>query len=146
LLSSHGVPPHIPEQEVLELLGQVFYAMGDLPQAGRYWFLTERSGEDADKARSALFARYGTGSTLLAVLPFGHGLDTYPEVVRSRAEALDVDQREVERRLSKASGRPAAIPRGSRITDWLIGAFFVLLLVTLLVGFVTVLKFLFGLL
>jgi hypothetical protein len=35
-------------QELLDLLGEVHYRMGDLPEAGRYWLLTERTGPEVD--------------------------------------------------------------------------------------------------
>ncbi len=41
------------DQEVLELLGLVHYAMGALPAAGLAWLLTAREGEDVDAARAA---------------------------------------------------------------------------------------------
>jgi hypothetical protein len=54
-------------QEVLGLLGEVLFAMGDLPAAGRYWYLTERSGEDVNSAHAALIEKAGANSDRLLV-------------------------------------------------------------------------------
>jgi hypothetical protein len=45
-------------QEVMELLGDVLFRMGDWPEAGRYWFHTERNDENAQVAFHAFWVRY----------------------------------------------------------------------------------------
>ena len=56
----HGLLQADPSnQEILGQLGEVCFRMGDLPQAGRYWYLTERSGEDVDLAALAFEERFG---------------------------------------------------------------------------------------
>ena len=46
------------DTEALELLGEVQYAMRDLPAAGAAWFGTGRRGEDVDTAIGAWRERY----------------------------------------------------------------------------------------
>jgi hypothetical protein len=47
------------DAEALELLGEVSYAMRDLPAAGAAWFGTARRGTDVDEAVEAWRERYG---------------------------------------------------------------------------------------
>lgn len=89
----HGLFSADPSnQEVLELLGEVYFRMGDLPQAGRYWYLTERGGEDAEVARQAFQERFGaTVFSTAESLPVGAALDAYPTEVQERLRALIAD-------------------------------------------------------
>ena len=75
-------------QAVLDLLGEICFAMGDLPAAGGYWFLTERSGTDVDAALGAMNERFPTPSALFTALPVKAALDAYPASVRARLERL----------------------------------------------------------
>lgn len=86
----HGVFVSRPgDQSVLELLGEVHFLMGDLPQAARFWMLTERSGPDVDAAIAAFEERYARdpGSALVA-LPIKVSISQYPPDVRNRIEAM----------------------------------------------------------
>lgn len=47
------------DAEALELLGEVNYAMRDLPAAGAAWFGTARRGKDVDEAVEAWRERHG---------------------------------------------------------------------------------------
>ncbi len=47
------------DAEALELLGEVSYAMRDLPAAGAAWFGTGRRGKDVDEAVEAWRERHG---------------------------------------------------------------------------------------
>jgi hypothetical protein len=77
------------DQEVLELLGDVHYRMGDLPAAGRWWYLTERAGPEVDAALDALQERTGGhAGALVTTLPFRPPLDQYPESVQRRLKEL----------------------------------------------------------
>lgn len=77
-----------PDQRVLDLLGEVLFEMGDLPQAGRYWYLTERQGPDVDQALAALHERFGDGPNLVHALPVKSPVSAYPPAVRARLETL----------------------------------------------------------
>lgn len=60
--------------EILELLGDVYFRMGDWPEAGHYWFPTERTGADVELALRAYHERFGADASprlrrLLARLP-----------------------------------------------------------------------------
>ena len=46
------------DPEALELLGEVHYAMGDMPAAGAAWFGTGRRGKDVDEAVEAWRERH----------------------------------------------------------------------------------------
>lgn len=79
-------------QEVLLLLGEVFYKMGDLPEAGRYWFLTERNDGLAQEALMAYRERCGKNPCImLKQLPIRVHFDKYGPVALKRVQAL-VDQ------------------------------------------------------
>jgi len=75
--------------DVLDMLGAVHFAMGDLPLAARYWWLTERDDEHAVSARSAFHERFGTrAANVLGALPRPAAPEHYPPGVRARLEAL----------------------------------------------------------
>ena len=77
------------DQVVLDLLGSVWFAMGDMPQAGRHWWLTERKDENATAARDAFYERFGSDARgVLRALPRPARPEHYPESVRVRLEAL----------------------------------------------------------
>jgi hypothetical protein len=94
------------DQAVLEMLGEVHFLMGDLPEAGRCWFLIERFGPDVERAREALVERYGNDPALvLESIPFGGELERYPALVRSRIEELAEQAGKRGRPLLKARRR-----------------------------------------
>lgn len=73
------------DQAVLELLGEVYFEMGELPAAGSSWILTERSGEDYELAMSALLERHSSDPVaLLRTIPVGCDLERYPLASRER--------------------------------------------------------------
>ena len=86
-----ALPAHGADQELLGLLGEVFYAMGDHPQAGRFWALTERDDEAARLARAALEER--TGGLVARQLVVRAPLEAYPPAVADRLRALGVQPR-----------------------------------------------------
>jgi len=76
-------------QDALELLGEVHHAMGDLPQAGRYWILTERTGPDVDEALAAFEERWGRDvGEKLKMVPYREPAEDYPPPARERIAAL----------------------------------------------------------
>ena len=76
-------------QDVLDMLGAVWFEMGDLPQAGRHWWLTERDDEKAATARTAFYERFGhRAHEVLRSLPRPARPEHYPVAVRGRLEEL----------------------------------------------------------
>lgn len=76
-------------QEVLELLGEVFYKMGDLPEAGRYWYLTECSDELVQDAVHTFRERCGSNPCImLKQLPIREHLEKYGPVALKRLQEL----------------------------------------------------------
>ena len=64
---------------LLELAGQVFFQMGDLPRAGAYWFLTDKDGPEVEAALVALKERHGNGALgLVHALPVGDAIEAFP--------------------------------------------------------------------
>lgn len=88
-----GTHPH--SQDALGLLGEVCLRMGDLPAAGRYWYLTEdRGGAAGEQARKAFEERCGgSARQIVDVLPLEPPLDGYPPPVRERLERLAEEAR-----------------------------------------------------
>jgi hypothetical protein len=77
------------DQDLLSRIGELHYAMGELPEAGRYWWLTELDDDAAHAARAAFHERYGnTPPTILAALPHPGTPELYPPGVRARLERL----------------------------------------------------------
>ncbi len=76
-------------QEVLDLLGEVLFEMGDLPEAGKYWLLTARCDGRFEAAKNALVERNGGRKGTLAVsLPVRAELEEYPVIVQERLADL----------------------------------------------------------
>jgi hypothetical protein len=102
-------------QDVLGLLGDVFFAMGDLPQAGRYWWLTERDDDRAAAGREAFHERYGKDPyAFVRALPTKLALEAYPDAVRARLD--DFIHEDSLNRLAWAS-RPLT-PRAALDGGW----------------------------
>jgi hypothetical protein len=77
------------DQQVLGMLGEVLFAMGDLPAAGRCWYLTERTGADVDAAMAAMERRHGRGALeLTRALSVVAPIHAYPPAVQVRLFAL----------------------------------------------------------
>ncbi len=76
------------DPEVLDLLGQVLFDMGDLPAAGRYWYLCERDDDPARRAREAFEARWGDHASRARQLPVYAPLAAYPPTVQTRVRDL----------------------------------------------------------
>lgn len=94
-LASYAVSgPYLPE--ALALLGTVCHRMGDLPEAGRFWLLSDAEGEEVERA-VALFAsmhQKGGPRRLAAQLPKRvrlASLDVYPAPARRRILALGLE-------------------------------------------------------
>ena len=80
------------DQEVLDLLGEVLYDMGDLPSAGRYWMLTAREGPPVEAAITALFEQCGGSALVVAQrLPIVAPSTAYPPAVHKRLAQLPAD-------------------------------------------------------
>jgi hypothetical protein len=78
------------DQEILELLGEVYFRMGDGPAAWRYWVLTSRQGPDAEAAELAFHERFGRAglSDQLSQIPARESIESYPHAARERLRAL----------------------------------------------------------
>ncbi len=75
--------PH--DAEILDLLGETFWRMGDHPAAARYWILVGRSGPEAETARLAFEER--TGGSLraqLSEIPARVPLEAYPDAAQGQ--------------------------------------------------------------
>src|SRR6267378_5768805 len=72
-------------QPTLERLGDVYFRMGDMPQAGRAWFLTTREGPQWQAAEVAFYERYGKNpANVVAALRVGAAIDRFPAKVQER--------------------------------------------------------------
>jgi hypothetical protein len=134
------------DQVVLDLLGSVWYAMGDLPQAGRHWFLTERSDALATSARAAFHDRFGhDAAAVLRALPRPAAPTEYPDSVRLRLEELASIAGATDRRWYPEGWKPSWwrdeepwSPADSRWEAVRNVVTFLALLIPFLVGFVAI--------
>lgn len=99
------------DPEILDLLGQVLYDMGDLPAAGRYWYLTDRDDDAAEAARAAFATRWGDDASQARQLPLYAPLSSYPAAVRERIAHLVPS-------LPRRSGRVVEGAPGDRSPRW----------------------------
>jgi hypothetical protein len=79
--------PH--NQLVIDLLGDVHLAMGDVPAAGRVLMLSARNDDRAREARAVFESRQGARPyALAAAIPASPPLDRYPAAVQDRLGAV----------------------------------------------------------
>jgi hypothetical protein len=90
------------DAEALELLGEVNYAMRDLPAAGAAWFGTTRRGKDVDEAVEAWRERHGDH--------FPQMWSSLPRAVREREGNKRVDA--LRRRAEQAKSTAPRPPHG----------------------------------
>lgn len=64
-----GLLRHRVDFEVLDLLAEVYYDMGDLPAAGALWFVTGRDDERARASVDAWHERHGDGRARWQSIP-----------------------------------------------------------------------------
>lgn len=91
-----GVRAHRPHDvEVLAILGDAWWQLGDARRAGRYWFLTDREGPEVDAAVAAwrLASRAADRARLLQMQPPDQ--HRYPPAALARVAEL-VDEVAVE--------------------------------------------------
>ena len=113
--------------------------MGDLPAAGRYWFLTERQGDDVAAATVAMYERYGRdAASVRRALPLQRPLTAYPPTIQQRVVELErASGREWSDR-----GRGAAFRSESLVGRTLVPAIIIALTVGVwCVGVIAVLAF-----
>ena len=91
------------DAEALELLGEVNYAMRDLPAAGAAWFGTARRGKDVDEAVEAWRERHGDH--------FAQMWSSLPRSVREREGNKRVDALRRRAEQDKASATTGSSPR-----------------------------------
>lgn len=82
--------------EVLALLGAVCQRMGDVPEAGRFWLLSDAEGEEVERAVALFVSLHEQGGPrrLVAQLPRRTrlaSLEAYPEAARRRILALGLE-------------------------------------------------------
>jgi hypothetical protein len=76
-------------QWALDQLGTVYFRMGDLPQAGRVWFLTPKDGPEWEAAEAAFYERYGRKpGNVVAALNIRAAMERFPPKVRERLRTL----------------------------------------------------------
>lgn len=77
------------EEAPYVLLGEIYFAMKDLPRAGAAWMLTTYAGPERERADAAFNKRYGTdGVNVLKALKPRAPSELYPEPVRERLKSL----------------------------------------------------------
>ena len=133
--------PH--DQEVLELLGDVYLQMGDYPAAGRFWALTCNESPESRAAWEALKTEARTPAELLSRIPAREPWASYPEPVQRRLNDLrDQVSRGARREAEDLEADNTAAGVGSALTVALLVAATVGVWV---VGVIAVVRFVTGL-
>lgn len=136
------------DDAVLGMLGEVCFAMRDLPAAGAAWFGTTRQGDDVDAALAAWFERFGHDpDELWRTLPWAvRESARAPRVVELARSVTRAERRRRPRFRPGEEAWPPVLPRtaAERAADLLapvvglsFGAFF---LACLVVGALTILR------
>jgi hypothetical protein len=137
---------HSTDQALLDRLGDVYYKMGDLPQAGRFWWLTPRDDEAASKARDAFYERFGTGPIgVLSALHRPARPELYPPPVEVKLRELVTAASNAGMKWNPRDWSPAGeAPQGpaesvqNRAAAWFAVSVILFLLVSLGVGVATI--------
>jgi hypothetical protein len=80
------------DPEILDLLGDIYFLMGDLPRAGAVWMLTDREDDRSRAANLALRERHGGDARLIVrALPLRAPLFAYPSTVAERVRSLALE-------------------------------------------------------
>jgi hypothetical protein len=79
------------DQSILETLAKICFELGDLPAAGKYWYLTDATGDDVERALAAFGERHPTPKAVFTALPMKAPPDAYPPHARARLEQLLAD-------------------------------------------------------
>jgi len=136
-----GQRPYDPE--LYRRYGRLLLKLGDLPEAGKYLFLSCDRSEDCSEAIDVYldrFGRHGLGA-LYSTFPSRARLSRrsdYPEPLRSELTKLLFPEK--LRQLSDSAPQPAGC--GARVKDWGCAIGFVILAGLVLVGLMTVLSWL----
>jgi hypothetical protein len=120
------------DQAALDMLATVLYLMHDLPEAGRFWYLTDRDDEAAQRARAAFEERYRGPAEMARRLPARTPLDEYPEDARVRLDRLGAAPWPPLSRW--VSAEPSPLSRRDRLLITLGLVLVALLLVAMLLG------------
>lgn len=108
--------PH--DQAILALLGDIAWAMDDLPAAGAAWWLTDRTGSEVDTAYAALYERAGNNpAQLLRMIKPQPPVTEYPDAVVERVRWLVRDAQPWDRYRWLFEARPLREPDGDP-EDW----------------------------
>ena len=126
--------------DAIELLADVYFAMGDLPQAGKLWYLTDRDDEQARVAIEAWRARCGNQPGVMARSLVSHVPST--RLARDRYRELRQQAGSEGRRRDEEWNE---VPRtiGDRIwTSVILGTVLVLSVGVWIVGIISIIWFL----
>ena len=122
------------DAEALELLGEVHFAMRDLPSAGAAWFGTNRRGKDVDEAVDAWRERHADH--------FGQMWRSLPRTVRAVEgnKRVDALRRRAEQEAPAPRSAPAPAKGGVDAAVVIAAAVGILFVACAIIGLVTVLR------
>jgi hypothetical protein len=122
--------PYLPE--ALALLGRVCHQMGDWPEAGRAWLLSDAEGEEVERAVALFVSLHGEEPRrLVAQLPRRTRLaspEAYPPAARRRIDALGLEAALTQHAWAPRAARGTKAP-GAKPTAIVWGCFVGLALV-----------------
>lgn len=131
-------------QWALDQLGDIYFRMGDLPQAGRAWYLTTKTGPEWEAAEAAFYEQYGKKpANVVAALNVRAAIDRYPPAVQERLRTLQRRLR-MEGRFWEPRDRDSVPTRksGGRRTGTIVATIVLIFLTALVVGFYNIAAFL----
>lgn len=139
----HGLLVTYPgDREIRTLLGEVYWKLGYPIEAGRFWFLVENPDEIQQEAiyRFLRDCRYSSTTVFRRLRVRG-----YPQDLISRLEANGLDALDLEfvAKYQKEAKEEREYPQTSKATEFAVFLGCAALLILMIVGLVTVCRFLF---
>lgn len=122
----------------LNRLGEIYFRMGDLPAAGRVWFLTDREGPEWDSALAAFYERHGRrAQDIVSELRIRAPIEGFRARAQRRLRALQAELTAGGRKWEPHAGRLEEPRAPMPIRNIVAGIAFILLILLVIVGLIT---------
>ncbi|MEQ8475846.1 DUF6584 family protein [Fulvivirga sp.] len=141
------------ELHIWERLAELYYESGFLDAAGRYWILTEPTDSRIKKATEIYLDSVNhSGTQILQDITFRGDKSALPDYARKKLDEFEIDSKLKSKYVP--TFKPKQSKKGhqnskyketlqSKLIGWAIGAILILIILLTIIGFITVIRWLF---